>query len=111
MLTRLTLQSRIWLWAAFATAVFYATIGVGWLALDRMIALAQSAPAGTLEPMLAVRHQARLVFVLLAVGKNVGKMGKNGGKNGVRHDYLAPLAFLVCVPPFDAACRLPSFSI
>jgi methyl-accepting chemotaxis protein len=67
MLTRLTLQSRIWLWAAFATAVFYAAIGVGWLALDRMIALAQSAPAGTLEPMLAVRHQARLVFVLLAV--------------------------------------------
>jgi hypothetical protein len=33
------------------------------------------------------------------------------GKNGVRHDYLAPLAFLVCLPPFDAACRLPSFSI
>jgi methyl-accepting chemotaxis protein len=67
MLPRLTLQNRIWLWAAFATAVFYAAIGVGWLALDQVIDLAQSATTDGIASMLAVRDQARLLFVVLAV--------------------------------------------
>ncbi|MEO1766184.1 methyl-accepting chemotaxis protein [Thiobacter aerophilum] len=75
MQTHLTLQQRLWLWAAFATLVFYIAIGVGWLALDHTVMLAAQSAPSLLPGLTKIQTQARLAFGILAVVAAVAGTG------------------------------------
>jgi len=51
---RLTIARRLWLWAAFATAIFYCAAGLGWLGLAAARDSLQSVHDGSLVPVMKV---------------------------------------------------------
>lgn len=77
-LEKVTLQQRFWLWAAFATAVFYIPIGLGWIGLASNLEILRAAHVDTVAPELYAAAEARYlldrnIFIfLLILGAVVG---------------------------------------
>lgn len=91
---KVTLQQRFWLWAAFATAVFYIPIGLGWYGLASNLELLRAAHMDTAAPELYAAAEARFlldrgVFIALlllgaVLGTAMGLSAMSRLKHGMR---------------------------